>query len=260
MAENRHFEPPEPRPHPPARYFRRHRRPQCGGSALFERISPFRIAVFLTREPLPAIGPASWRGRTSQMTKPARGRRCRHDVGAQKMEGFREMAGTEKPVLGDTVVSARTAAALIGVTHPRVLQLTTEGWIKKNSKGQHTLQGVVEGYVAFLKAEERRTSKVQSESGLKAARQREVELRIAEREREVVPRDEAEAAMDLVIGKVNAEMNGLAARVTRDIEMRTKIETEVHASLQRISEALEAGSENLASGSPDAAADTEDDA
>jgi len=55
-------------------------------------------------------------------------------------------------------------------------------------------------------------------------------------------------------------MNGLAARVTRDIEMRTKIETEVHASLQRISEALEAGSENLAAGSPDAAADTEDDA
>ena len=170
------------------------------------------------------------------------------------------MVATKKSALGDMVVSARAASTLIGVTPQRVQQLTVDGWIKLNSKGQNTLRGVVGGYVAFLKAEERRTSRVQSESGLKAARQREVELRIAEREREVVPRDEAEAAMDLVIGKVNAEMNGLAARVTRDIEMRTKIETEVHASLQRISEALEAGSENLAAGSPDAAADTEDDA
>lgn len=162
--------------------------------------------------------------------------------------------------LDDIMISASEAARLICVTADRVRQLVREGRIPKAARNRYRLVDVVEGYVTFLKDDERRSSLAQSESGLKAARQREVELRIAEREREVVPRDEAEAAMDLVVGKVNAEMNGLAARVTRDIEMRTKIETEVHASLKRISEALEAGSENLASGSPDAAADAEDDA
>jgi len=158
------------------------------------------------------------------------------------------------------MISAEQAAKLLKVSAERVRQLVRGGWIKKAAKNQYPLVGVVHGYIDFLKDEERRTSLVQNESGLKAARQREVELRIAERERSLVPRDEAEAAMDVVVGKVNAEMNGLAARVTRDIEMRTKIEIEVHASLQRISEALEAGSENLASGGADAAADAEDDA
>ncbi|WEK50324.1 MAG: hypothetical protein P0Y66_22225 [Candidatus Kaistia colombiensis] len=78
------------------------------------------------------------------------------------------MVATKKPALGDMVVSASAASALIGITPERVRQRTVDGWIKKNSKGQNTLRGVVGGYVAFLKAEERRTSKVQSESGLKA--------------------------------------------------------------------------------------------
>ncbi|WEK50322.1 MAG: hypothetical protein P0Y66_22210 [Candidatus Kaistia colombiensis] len=95
---------------------------------------------------------------------------------------------------------------------------------------------------------------------MKAARQREVEMRIAERGRSLVPRDEADAAMDIVVGEINAEMSGLAARITRDIALRGKIETEVHASLQRVSDALKAGSEGLAAGGLDAAADTEDDA
>ncbi|WP_336801795.1 hypothetical protein [Kaistia sp. MMO-174] len=152
------------------------------------------------------------------------------------------------------------AALLIGNSAVWAKKLIDAGYIARNTRGNVIRTDVVQGHIRFLRDEERRTSLVQNESGLRAARQREVELRIAERERELVPRDEAEAAMDVVVGKVNAEMNGLAARVTRDIEMRTKIETEVHASLQRISEALEAGSENLASGGADAAADTEDDA
>jgi len=153
--------------------------------------------------------------------------------------------------LDDVMISANEAARLIGVTADRVRQLAREGHIPKAARNRYRLVDVVEGYVTFLKDDERRSSVAQSESGLKAARQREVELRIAEREREVVPRDEAEAAMDLVVGKVNAEMSGFAARVTRDIGLRRKIETEMQDSLVRVSEALDFASKQLASGDED---------
>lgn len=70
------------------------------------------------------------------------------------------------------------------------------------------------------------------------ARAAEIEMRVAERKRELIPIEDATAAMDLLAGKTKEEMTGLAARITRDMILRRKIEAEMNGALIRIAEGL----------------------
>lgn len=136
------------------------------------------------------------------------------------------------------MITLDQASRLILVSGERIRQLVKEGYIPKPGKNQYPLVGVVQGYIRFLKDEERRTSKVAAESGLKAARQREIEMRIAEREHRLIDTSEALAVVDEIVGRYRAEFSGLAARITRDVELRKRIEAEVNGTLQRVSDLL----------------------
>src|SRR5690606_34871773 len=91
------------------------------------------------------------------------------------------------------MIAAGQAARLLGLTHERLRQLARDGWIPKAVKGKYPLEATVQGYIRFLKDDERRTSKVQAESGLKAARQREIELRTAKREAQLIDLEDVDA-------------------------------------------------------------------
>jgi hypothetical protein len=156
------------------------------------------------------------------------------------------------------MISTGQAVRLLMLTEARLRQLAGQGYFPKAVKGKYPLVAVVQGYIRFLKEEERRTSKVQAESGLKAARQREVELRIAEREGRIVEMDEVEAAFVNIISMFRSELDGLPAAVTRDRGIRAEIEqglngafTRCEARFREAGEALRAGRDPLGTASED---------
>jgi hypothetical protein len=158
--------------------------------------------------------------------------------------------------LRERVVTQKTAAEHIGVTLSYVNQLVQEGWIPRKDGGV-ALDEAYRGYINFLRDETKRKSKIAAESGLKQARQREIELRIAEREMRVIDTDEAIAFVDLMVGTFRAELGGLSARVTRDVSTRRKIEAQVNEVLRRLSEFFNKGSEAIRSRGSVAEADAE---
>ena len=93
----------------------------------------------------------------------------------------------------------------------------------------------IAGYIKFQLASRRRSSEAVAEVGLRAARQREIEVRIAEREHRLIETEEAMAIVEEIVDTYQAEFGGLPARVTRDIPLRQKVEAEVDASLTRVS-------------------------
>ena len=129
------------------------------------------------------------------------------------------------------------ASRLLMVSEQWIRDLTRQGFIPKCEKrGFVQLVGAVQGYIRFLKDQDRRSSKVASESRVKEARAREIELRIAERERDLIPLEDALADMAELVGMVRSETAGLPARLTRIIDERQKIESEINGFLIRLAD------------------------
>lgn len=121
-------------------------------------------------------------------------------------------------------VSTEQAAQLLMLTPARLGQLAKDGWFAKESRGTYRLVDVVQGYIRFLRDEDRRSTKSAADVGLKAARQREVEIRTAEREGRLIDRQTAIDVVDTIAGKFIAGLSGLPARATRDLVIRREIE------------------------------------
>ena len=80
------------------------------------------------------------------------------------------------------------AARLLMISEERIRQLVKQGFIPKPEKrGFVQLVGAVQGYLRYLKDDERRSAKSAADSRVRDARALEIELRIAERSRELIP-------------------------------------------------------------------------
>lgn len=140
---------------------------------------------------------------------------------------------------GPTLIDTKLAAQLLMVTERRVQQLASEGWIKKSSRGQWDLIDVVQGYIKFLKDDSDRNARSHAAARASEARTNEINLKIAQRTRELVPLADYNIAQDFLITGMRAELAGLPARVTRDLNARRDIETELNASINRLADRAE---------------------
>jgi len=146
------------------------------------------------------------------------------------------------------MIAVATAARLLMVSDERLRQLVKLGYVKRSVKGQYDLVDVVQGYIKSLKDEEKRGTKTATDTRMKDAKTAEIEMRIAEKRRQLIPVEDHHAAIDIVVGKVRAEFSGLPARVTRDMGLRRQLEAETNASLNRIADAVEASAEFIEKG------------
>lgn len=135
-------------------------------------------------------------------------------------------------------ISMRDAAELLGVTVERVGQLVRSGHIERIGRGKTTARSAVQGYAGFLKESSDRATRTSAQERVAAARAAEIEMRTAERMRDLIPIEEAGQAMDIVVGVVLSEALSVPARVTRDLPLRRKIEDEIHDMQNRICAAL----------------------
>lgn len=157
-------------------------------------------------------------------------------------------------------ITSSTAAKLIRVGEERVRQLVKQGWIKKLGKDSFRVLDVIHGYLDFRDDADRRASKSAVQSRAQEARAKEIELRIAREEKTIIDTAEAIAAVDDVVGGIRADLAGLAARVTRDIALRQKIEREIDGILTAAADRFEQRASDLRTRGEVAAPDAEDDA
>ncbi|XAI96330.1 hypothetical protein [Microcystis phage Mae-JY30] len=155
----------------------------------------------------------------------------------------------EKPAVQGDQITLEVAGRLLMISAEWVRRLIKAGYIPKTAPGRVPLVGAVQGYIRHLKDEERNKTKTAADSRVRDARAAEIELKIAERRRDLVSREEAEASNAYVVGVINEELNGLAARLTRDVPLRRKYEAEINGAKARIAKALEAAADALETGS-----------
>ena len=99
-----------------------------------------------------------------------------------------------------------------------------------------------------------------AEEKLKAAKAEREELKLAVERRELIPTGEAVAIIDEAVGMIRAGLAGVPARLTRDMTLRGRIETEIDAVLGRAADRFAERAAALGpAGEPDQAA-AEDDA
>ncbi|MER9355542.1 hypothetical protein NKI61_19930 [Mesorhizobium sp. M0514] len=166
---------------------------------------------------------------------------------------------SEGKVPANTIDTA-TAAKLIQVTPRYVRQLSTQGWFKQVARDRWSLIEVVQGYIACLKDEGRRTSKSAADSRVRDARAAEIERRLARDDRTAIDMGEAVAALDKVTGDFLQSIGGLPARITREPRERQRIEAICDAERLRLSDRFSESAQALRSGLPADQADDEDDA
>lgn len=126
--------------------------------------------------------------------------------------------------VSEITLTATEAANLLNISGQWLRKMVDAGYVEKSSRGRYPLVSTVQGFVRYLKDEERRTSKVQADTGLKAARQREVELRIAEKEGRLVEMSDVEGAFSHILGIFRTEIDAVPSSVTRDRDLRAEIE------------------------------------
>ena len=156
------------------------------------------------------------------------------------------------------LIAIGQAARLLMISDERVRQLQKQGYIPRAPKrGVVPLVGAVQGYLRYLKDEERQSSKSAAASRVTDARTREIELRIAERQRDLIPQEDASAVIGEMAAMLKAEFVGLPARVTRDLDLRRTLEQEVDASFARLAASAERARSALVTGGFDLEAEPE---
>lgn len=118
-------------------------------------------------------------------------------------------------------------AAHLDLTKTRIRQLVEEKVLKRRNDGSFDLDQSRVSYIRWLRSADRRAVKSASASRVQDARARQLEIENARRDGELCEVDEAIAFVDEVIGPLKAELLGFAARVTRDLELRQKIDDEI---------------------------------
>lgn len=156
----------------------------------------------------------------------------------------------------DRRVSAATIGALTHNSASTIANLAVDGVIPKGRNG-YPLVATLQAWAAYQKTMSR-AKKAPVETPAQAAKAREIELRIAERTRELIPLVEAEAAIDDLVGMVRTELSGIPAAVTGDRDLRDKIRTGLDGALERVAQRLAKHAQALRSGGAALEAEPED--
>jgi hypothetical protein len=126
---------------------------------------------------------------------------------------------------GLATVSASALALHLDCSRAYIGKLEAEGVIQQQGSGFPLDQSRV-AYLRYLRRERQQSSRSEAEHAkAKAALLR---LRIAEKQRELVPRADFDAVIDGIAGVVLTHLSGMAARCSNDLVVRRKIDAVVY--------------------------------
>lgn len=130
-----------------------------------------------------------------------------------------------------TEVTATVLGKALGLSRKRVEQLAAENVVPRSGKGRFPLLAGVAGYVSWLRAEDRQSSKSAAASRLQDQRSEEIELRLIEKRKTLVEQAKAEAfaVIDDFAGALRTDLLTIPSQVTKDIALRRQIEKRIDA-------------------------------
>ena len=131
-------------------------------------------------------------------------------------------------------ISTKDAAALLMIEERSVRRLAADGTFPPSVKGRYQTIPMVQGYIRYLQAERKDTTRTSAENRVRDARARDFEVRTAKAARELIAYIEAEAVQDEIVGMLRSGMVGVGASVTRDLELRRKIDAAIDAIFARV--------------------------
>lgn len=125
------------------------------------------------------------------------------------------------------VIPIAEAAAELEIGAERVRQFIKDGLVERGPRGKVSLLSLYRGYVKFMRADQRRSSKSASASRVHDARAKEIELKTAEREGRLMDVDEVRDVVGEWAGRLRTGFAGIPARLSRDLVFRRQIEAEI---------------------------------
>lgn len=136
-------------------------------------------------------------------------------------------------------------ATLLGVSARWLQSLVKQGVLPKSKRGKYPVAECVQAYMNWRLENEIERLQLRTKDSLRDTREAEIAQRMAMRDRELIDIDEHDAVLDEVVGIINAGLVGLPARVTRDRQMRKKIEAEIDRTMNAASARLRQRGEEL---------------
>jgi hypothetical protein len=142
---------------------------------------------------------------------------------------------------GVTLVSGNELSRHIGISRQAVDALAAQQVVVRRSDGLFDQDAARLGYIRHLRSERRGSARAQADAAFTAAKTKLIEMRVQEKQREMIPIDEAIETTDKIIGIVLTNMSGMAARCAGyDLPLRRKIDQVVFETRVAISEAASA--------------------
>ena len=136
-------------------------------------------------------------------------------------------------------ITAEVAAKLLMIEPPQFQECVRKGWITAVESGRYPWIGVVQGYIRFVR------SKLVPEDEIRRARKREIDLRVAEKERTVIPVTDHRAVIAEGFAGLQAELHGIGGRVTSDAALGEAIRVEIESALHRAADRLDQAAAKL---------------
>ena len=150
--------------------------------------------------------------------------------------------------LDSIILSTKQAGVLLKLTQPRLSQLENAGFIARVGPGRWRLLDLVQGYIASLKDETKRSSQTATLSRVQIARAVAIEQKTAREAGQTVDLSDALAFVDDIVGPIMADLSGLPARYTRDMMERRKLEAELNDIRTRHADRLDKAADILQTG------------
>ena len=162
------------------------------------------------------------------------------------------MARSNEKELGPGECNSAIGSKLIMIELQWFNTLVRQGHIKgvPGRKNVYKIVDVVQGYITYLKDENRRSTKSASASRVQDARAAEIELKIAKEQRDLIPKDEVCDFLTETVGTFRSRLSGVPAAATRDPEVRVAIEKELDDAIADLNRSFSAAESNARSGRP----------
>ena len=147
--------------------------------------------------------------------------------------------------MGEKTATTATMAKLLGFSRQNLETIAAAGWVKPRAPNCWPIIETFQGTLRYARDEGRRNTKSASHTRIRDARAREIELRTAQRAGLLCETEEAFAFVDDVFGMMKADLMGLPAMVTRDLNIRHDIEKAVATILNNTAARLDSRAKTL---------------
>src|SRR5262245_59902878 len=126
------------------------------------------------------------------------------------------------PANGAATVSASALALHLDCSRTYIGKLEAEGVIQRQGGGFPLDQSRV-AYIRYLRRERRQSPRSEADADHVRAKTEMLQLRLMEKRRELVRRDDVDALIECIAGTVLTNLSGLSARCSRDMQVRRNI-------------------------------------